>query len=239
MARLRSSIIVALGVAAVVAGSLPGSAAARHGLRSHAAIVGGTTAPAGTWPWLAYIVDNLGNGSYEACTGTVVAPNLVLTAAHCVETLPGGVLDDASGFYVVTGSLDWTDSAARQVSAVTEVISHATSTFSGTNGTNIIGDAGLLVLATPTTAPPITLASSSDLSLVNPGTGGDLAGWGLTSAGDATSTPAALQEGPTVIQAATFCSYHLATFNSAAQLCWSMPRTTRRQLATATAAGRS
>ena len=195
MARRR--IAAALSLAAVAAGvfALPGPAvAAQHRPRAHAAIVGGTTAAPGSLPWLAFISYKVGNGLYEGCSGTVVAPNLVLTAAHCVETLPAGVLDNASGFAIVTGSLDRTDTATRQVSAVTKVITHAASSYtttslSGATGLNVIGDAALLVLATPTTAPAITLASGSNLSLLDAGTGGEIAGWGLTNAADPTSAP--------------------------------------------------
>jgi hypothetical protein len=45
-------------------------------------IVGGTTAPAGTFPWLAFVYMDTPE-SWGICTGTVVAPNVVLTAAHC------------------------------------------------------------------------------------------------------------------------------------------------------------
>src|SRR5687767_1813843 len=43
-----------------------------------AEIVGGTLAPAGKWPDTVAV---LGNG---ACTGTLIAPDVVLTAGHCI-----------------------------------------------------------------------------------------------------------------------------------------------------------
>jgi len=225
MARRR--IATALTLAAVAAGvfALPGPAAAvQHRPHAHAAIVGGTAAAPGSLPWLAFIAYKVGNGSYEVCTGTVVAPNLVLTAAHCAETLPAGVLDNASGFLVVTGSLDWTDTATRQVSAVKEVVTHAASTYtttspSGATGMNVIGDAALLVLATPTTAAPITLATGSNLSFLDAGTAAEIAGWGLTNAADPTSLPPGLQVAQTVVQPTSYCLSDVSSFNAAAQLC--------------------
>ena len=224
MARQRCiiwSLSLALGVAAGL--SLPDSAAARHGSRAHAAIVGGATAPAGTWPWLAYIFDNLGDGSYGACMGTVVAPNLVLTTAHCVEDVTTGVLDPRSGFGVITGRLDLADTASGQVSAVSELITHAVSwqtrAFpSGATSINVVGDAALVVLATPTAAPAITLADSSDLSLIQPGDTAEEAGWGLTVAG-ASTPPTALQAATTVIQSPDYCVLRNLDFDSLAQLC--------------------
>lgn len=47
-----------------------------------AEILGGTNVPAGKWPELAGIV--FGGDSIE-CTGTLVAPTVVVTAAHCIE----------------------------------------------------------------------------------------------------------------------------------------------------------
>ena len=52
--------------------------------RAHAPIVDGRPAEPGRLPWLAYIEDRRGAGTGQ-CTGTVVAPNLVLTAGHCAE----------------------------------------------------------------------------------------------------------------------------------------------------------
>ncbi len=224
MARQRCiiwSLSLAFGVAAGL--SLPDRAAARHGSRAHAAIVGGVTAPAGSWPWLAYIFDNLGDGSYGACMGTVVAPNLVLTTAHCVEDVTTGVLDPTGGFGVITGRLDLTDTTSGQVSAVSQLITHPvswqTKAFaSGATSINVVGDAALVVLATPTTTPAITLADSSDLSLLQPGDTAEEAGWGLTAAG-ASTAPRALQAATTVIQSAGYCVLRNLDFESFAQLC--------------------
>lgn len=51
-----------------------------------APVIGGSAAPAGKWPDAAGILW----GGEQACTGTLIAPNLVLTAGHCVE---GGAPD--------------------------------------------------------------------------------------------------------------------------------------------------
>jgi hypothetical protein len=54
--------------------------------------------------------------------GSVVAPNIVLTAGPCAVDKTTGETLDRSGFVVLTGSIDWTDTTQRQVSSVSQVI---------------------------------------------------------------------------------------------------------------------
>lgn len=58
-------------------------------------VVGGTVVQDGDWEDTAGIVFN---GSYVGCTGTLIAPDLVITAGHCA----GGIT------HVVVGTNDWT-----------------------------------------------------------------------------------------------------------------------------------
>ena len=44
-------------------------------------IVGGTVAPANSWPWQVMVTDEYGN---NFCGGSLVDPYWVVTAAHCV-----------------------------------------------------------------------------------------------------------------------------------------------------------
>ena len=52
------------------------------GMKPRARIVGGTKAPKGAWPWQAQIRTSSG---FPFCGGTLVAPQWVVTAAHCVS----------------------------------------------------------------------------------------------------------------------------------------------------------
>ena len=102
---------------------------------------------------MAFVIDFKGNEEAIACSGTVIAPNLVLTAAHCAVDLETGATNEASGYRVVTGNVDWA-SSERQVSGVSQVIVFPHYKASPTS-TVVFGDAALLELSTPTTAPAI------------------------------------------------------------------------------------
>ena len=53
------------------------------GHRPHTRIVGGREAPVNSWPWQAMITTSSGG---QFCGGSLVHPNWVVTAAHCVVT---------------------------------------------------------------------------------------------------------------------------------------------------------
>lgn len=222
--RFRAGMVAAvLLVSLLVAASAerPASALAERSVLVPS-IVGGAPADSRTWPWLASIVENLGSGQAQYCSGTVVAPNLVLTAAHCAEDVSTGQLDQAANFTVYTGNVNWT-AASAQASGVTQLITHATNAYvttyaSGETGINVVGDAALLELAKPTTAPAIALADSSDLSLLNAGTTAEMAGWGLTDAA-VNTLPATLQWAHTVVQSTSYCDRLSSTFSAIAELC--------------------
>src|SRR5258708_35741052 len=92
MRRLICSVglVLALGAASAVppAGAVP-------------LVVGGTPAAAGQVPWIVAIIRK-GQDAFQGqfCGGTVIAPQAVVTAAHCV----GG--ERASGLQVLANQLD-------------------------------------------------------------------------------------------------------------------------------------
>jgi len=92
-----------------------GEAAAPSVTTSEAAIVGGTLASGD--PAVVALVVNAGGGRYEEyCTGTLIAPRTVLTAAHCIEAYGAG------NFYVVgVGS---TVAGLTKVVSVAQQIAH-------------------------------------------------------------------------------------------------------------------
>jgi secreted trypsin-like serine protease len=169
----------------VCAVSLAHASPAPRGERpsAQASIVGGKTAVPGQFPWLAFIADfPPGSEFVTACTGTVLTPRVILTAAHCTLNEETKAPEDPTGYRVVTGVVNWgaegPESSERQISDVTRLIPYPK--FVSGTGRDGFGDAALLVLATPTTAPPVPIATSANRRLIKVGTRGVIAGWGNT-----------------------------------------------------------
>src|SRR5271167_668497 len=103
---LACAVLVATIAAPSAAGASRRAPRALRRQRAHAAVIGGQPAEPGTFPWMAYVLDFRGN-EVGQCSGTVLAPNLVLTAGHCAEDIQTGVVNEASGYRVLTGNVDW------------------------------------------------------------------------------------------------------------------------------------
>jgi len=158
-------------------------------------IQGGTTAAEGQFPWMAWVknggpeVEASGEEWNEACSGTVISPDLVLTAGHCVKTQVGPA--DAAGNYTVVAGAVSRLSASAVRSRVTKLIPYPDFKY----GCEVVcgHDAGLLVLTKTISVPPVRLATSpSDEALVQTGADAFQAGWGLESP-TANSIPVDLQ----------------------------------------------
>ena len=217
--RARASVLAAAALL-VSAGAAP--AAGEHMQRqpsrpprAHAAVISGTQATTGTWPWLAFVANIQAS---TACSGTVIAPMVVLTAAHCAEDLSTGTVYPAAAFRVVTGNLDWAATAAAgQVLAVSSV-----EIDPGFAPSTLDDDAALMILAAPTQSPALPLDDGSDGALLNAGTPVTIAGWGYTYVGEATP-PTSLYWGSSVVQSASFCTdaeyADSVPFNAADAIC--------------------
>ncbi len=173
------------------------SASPGHGYAPH--IIGGSDAVQGQWGFMAFIVyfNSSGNPLF-ACSGMLVSANVVLTAGHCSVDESTGQPFDPSGYRVVTGAVDWTDTIDRQVSDASQTIIDPN--FDPTTADN---DAALLVLSAPVSSPTIPLWASGQLAA---GTGALIAGWGDTYVGEPFGLQTLLQWAPTVAQSVAYCS---------------------------------
>jgi|GEM_PF-1014125 len=178
---------------------------------AHVAVIGGTQAETGSFPSLA-LVRGVEEEEGIRCTGTVVASNLILTAAHCAENPETGVLDEPAGYTVVTGNVDW-NATPRQVSAVSKVI-----IYPGFVPSLLDRDAALLVLATPTTAPVIPLWTAGNAGTLQAGRAAEIVGWGQEYP-EQELLPEYLKWADTVIQSPEWCGQNAGDFYEQGELC--------------------
>ncbi len=200
---LRGRGALAALIGALVALFVPATASATP--TAQASIVGGHPVAIEEFPSLAYIEAVEGKGVFS-CTGTVVAPRVVLTAAHCVESLEKGAITPPSKYALTTGVAD--PRQADQGSIFHVVANHV---FPGFDPGLIHGDAAILVLDRPTTAPPISLAGAGDAALYAGGAEAQLAGWGLTR-GNARETPPHLRATTMLVKPPSFCRQKTSPF---------------------------
>lgn len=183
---------------------------------AHASIVNGRGATVEEFPSLAYIEARQGKSGFS-CTGTVVAPRVILTAAHCIEDLERGGLTPAKAFAVATGTTTPSQALRQNVFRVAE-----THVYPGFDPGGLLGDAGVLVLDRPTAAPPIALAGSADAALYAGGAAVQLAGWGVTGA-NAKNAPESLRATTMVVQKPSLCKQKTRidrpNYSPAAQMC--------------------
>lgn len=100
--------------------ALPSLAADRYGSKS-GAIVGGEPGTEADIRSTIALVD--ASTGAQSCTGTLIAPQVVVTAAHCIVDVQGNVAE-ASSVQVVFGVLDTSEASDEQRMNVSQVIPH-------------------------------------------------------------------------------------------------------------------
>jgi secreted trypsin-like serine protease len=161
-------------------------------------VIGGHNANIAEFPYLAFIEGVQATAGY-ACTGTVVAPRVVLTAGHCVEDIESSSIVEPSLIAVATGVSNLQKIPHEQISTVERVLA-----YPGFDPTELHGDAGLLILSAPVAAPPIALATSADAPLYEPGDVLTVAGWGIDDRKTG-HAPNQLQSATVPIEEASHC----------------------------------
>jgi trypsin len=150
-----------------------GATAAAPNPTATGSVIGGHNTTIADYPSLAFIEGVQATAGY-ACTGTVVAPRIVLTAGHCVEDIESSSIVEPELIAVATGVSNLTKIQRTEVSKVEKVLA-----YPEFDPTQLHGDAGLLILTEPVQAPPIALATSADAALYEPGDQLTVAGWGI------------------------------------------------------------
>ncbi|HEX8754679.1 MAG TPA: serine protease [Solirubrobacterales bacterium] len=192
-------------------------ASAALGAGAHASVIGGEPASITQYPWLAFIEGQTGPHEGFDCSGTVVAPRVILTAGHCVLDIESGKLTPAADYAVATGVADLHTVQPTNVFRVSQALVNP-----DFQPSLLRNDAGLLILSTPTSAPPIPLATGANAGLLASGTPLAIAGWGLTD-GNAKEIDGVLRSATTLVQSASYCkgkvSKYYPFFTAETQLC--------------------
>ncbi len=129
-------------------------------------IIGGAPSVPGP-PWAAALVQR-GEDAFDAqfCAGTIIAPQAVVTAAHCVEGAPVNAID------VVTGRRRLSSADGQRIPVSSIRVHPAYNDRTGRN------DVAVLLLSQPTSAPGLALAGAGDGGLTAGGAAVVLYGWG-------------------------------------------------------------
>jgi secreted trypsin-like serine protease len=183
------ALLASLVVAATAIASPHTASTAASNPKATASVIGGHNTTVEKYPSLAFIEGLQATDGY-ACSGSVVAPRVILTAGHCVEDLESSSLVEPNLVGVATGVSNLKHIPADKISTVERVL-----VYPHFDPSQLHGDAGLLILKTPVSAPPIALATGADAGLYEPGTELTIAGWGLDKQG--------AEEIPNQLQAAT------------------------------------
>ncbi|WP_170127923.1 trypsin-like serine protease [Euzebya rosea] len=141
-------------------------------------IVNGTAAPQGAYPWMAAFLFDGGQG----CGGSVIAPNWILTASHCVADDRGQPSVAPGSATFVVNANDWTDGSGQTLTAA-EIIIHPNYDAATTDN-----DVALVRTNETTDVTPVRIATAPEQNPA-PGTEVRVIGYGTTSSGgDASNT---------------------------------------------------
>jgi hypothetical protein len=156
-------------------------------------IVGGTTTTIAEWPWQAAVTLNPafypGNGfDRQFCGGSLVAPTIIVTAAHCVHKA-GNTFYPVSDHASITGRTTLSNSSQGQ-----EIPWSNYYIFVNSSGKPLFNpqtfdwDVVFAQLSSPSSSTPVQIAGANEASFWAPGNENAWAtGWGTTSSGGSRS----------------------------------------------------
>lgn len=148
-------------------------------------IINGSGTSAADWPWqVALVAGGPGSGSTSArkryfCSGSLIARDLVLTAAHCVAELRPSQLNSLQ---IISGRTRLSSNSGSRSRVKSRLMPRNKSgRFKYQGGSfSPAWDIALLKLRRPLPAEPIKLAGAAEKGAVAPGSRVKTTGWGVT-----------------------------------------------------------
>lgn len=142
-------------------------------------IVGGRPAPEGAFPWMVALLRAAEPDPFQAqfCGGSLIAPEWVLTAAHCFFDPRGEPYVDVQSLDLLLGTTVLQIGAGQRIQAAQIVIHPNYDPRRGTEGGN---DIALVRLSRPVALPTLPLVQPNQTNLTAPGTLATILGWGAT-----------------------------------------------------------
>jgi secreted trypsin-like serine protease len=178
------------------------------------AVVGGQNAPAGKYPSIAEV--HLAKSFL--CTGTLIAPDWVMTAGHCAS-MTGSAVATPISFPPALIDVYIGSNRAGQGELVPVAEAIVSPDYIATNGYDVT----LLRLARPSVHAPTLVAGASETASWAPATMETIAGWGATSEGG--DTPDTLQEAQVPITTDAYCANAYGSdFDATTMICAGFPQ---------------
>jgi len=149
-------------------------------------VIGGTVTPEGDYPAVGALVYSFGAQSLAGCTGTLIAPTVVLTAAHCLDpAVTQGLMPTAFTF-----KHDTTGSTTPSIPIASSVKHEDFDINAGADASLFaFHDVGVVFLAQPVTdVEPMKMPTPTEAMSLAIGTDLELVGYGRTSDEDPNST---------------------------------------------------
>lgn len=175
-------------------------------------VVGGNDAEPGEYPAVAEITF----GPF-LCTGTLIAPDWVLSAGHCGSVTGAAVASPASWpAPLIDVRIGGQRSGEGERVPVSRVLLHPN--YLATMGYDI----SLLQLSRASTKAPVSVAGAGERDLWDPGDLETIVGWGATEEGG--ETPDTLQEGEVPITTDAYCADAYSDFDAETMVCAGFPQ---------------
>ena len=178
------------------------------------AVVGGHNTANGAYPSVAQITF----GNAFLCTGTLIAPNYVLTAGHCGSVTGAAVASPAAwpaaAITVRIGNDVYGTGG--------EVVPVQQATVEPNYLLNSGYDITLLKLSRNSTKTPTKVSGTTETGLWSAGTSETIVGWGATSEGG--DIPNHLQEAQVPITTDAYCSGAYSDFDPKTMICAGFPQ---------------